>query len=75
MIKYLTVKQVADACEKNKYLLMLYPSGHRMGVNCKISKIILNKRQYSKDSETSFIGYLPCDFNTYINYKHRFVKS
>ena len=73
MTNYLTVKQVKNACSNNDYLLMTFPSGYKMGVNCKISDVILNKRKYKNNCKTSYIGFEPCNLNTYINFKHKFI--
>jgi hypothetical protein len=70
---YLTVRQVKAACEKHQYLLLRHASGSQVAINSRISKVI-EKKGYVKDHiKTIFVGYLPCDFQTYITKKVPFI--
>lgn len=71
--RYLTVRQLYDACQKHKYLLLRFASGYQMGVNCKIAAIAqrVNPKEWGK--ETEFVSYKPCDLNEYIEHKHSFI--
>ena len=72
-MKYLTVKQLYNACQNHSYLLLRFGSGYQMGINCKAAKIAqrLNPKEWEK--ETSIVSYKPCGLNEYIEHKHPFI--
>lgn len=69
----LTVKQIKNACDKHKYLLFRYSIGKRIGINAGISKYIQSKQKLNDNQITNLIGFEPCDFNTYLNFKIPFI--
>ena len=73
--RYLTVKQLYDACQKHKYLLLRFKSGYQMGINCKVAEIAqrLNPKEWGK--KTDFVSYIPCGLNEYIQHKHSFISN
>ena len=74
MEKNLTIKQISNACEKHKYLLLRFRSGHLMGVNSKVANILKSRNTYNENQETDFMSFRPCDLIEYINHKHPFFK-
>lgn len=66
---YLTVKQVKNACAEYDYILFRNRYGDLAGYNTKFSKLSLRKRDYKDTDSTSFVSFIPCDLNTYINFK------
>ena len=70
---FLTVKQLKAACEKHPYILVRFASGYLMGVNSKVVKLIEKREAYPDDKLTGYIGFIPCDFQEYINCKHPFA--
>lgn len=73
MKKYrLTVGDIRYAAKRHKYLISRCKSGHKMGINSK-SVFIGENRHAHGNKKTSFTGIVPCDFNTYLNYKHKFI--
>lgn len=75
MVNYLTVKQLYDACQKNKYLLLRFASGYQMGVNCKAAKIAQRLNPKEWDKKTEFVSYQPCGMEEYIQHKHPFLNT
>lgn len=70
--RYLTVKQLYDACQKNSYLLLRFASGYQMGVNCRVAAIAQRLNPKEWEQETDFVSYKPCGINEYIEHKHPF---
>lgn len=71
--RFLTVKQLWDACQTNNYLLLRYASGYQMAVNCRVAKIAQRLNPKEWESETNFVSYKPCGLNEYIEHKHPFM--
>ncbi len=69
----LTVKQLYDACQKHKYLLLRFASGYQMGINCKVAAIAKRLKPVNWENETDYISYTPCSINEYIEHKHPFI--
>jgi hypothetical protein len=69
---YLTVAQLKKACENHSYILARFSSGNLMGINTKVANIALKRKYYDESLCTNYIGYIPCDFQTYISHKHSF---
>ena len=69
---YLTVEQLKKACSEHKFILAIFSSGKLMGINTKVADIVLRKRVVNPNAFTSYIGFVPCDFQTYISNKHGF---
>lgn len=72
---FLTVRQLYNACQSNKYLLLRFDSGYQMGINCKIAAIAQRLNPEKWEKETDFVSYKPCDLNEYIEHKHSFIIS
>ena len=72
-MKYLTVKEIKLACQKHKYILVQYKEGCYGAINCGVSPIALKRKSYSDEDETRIVSYSPCDFQTYISYKHPYL--
>lgn len=70
----MTVKQLTDACNKYDYILCRYADGDVVGMNTKIATIAKRKKRYAWNAKTAFVGYIPCDFQTYITFKQPFIK-
>lgn len=70
MTNYLTVRQLYDACQEHKYLLLRFRSGYQMGVNCGIAKIAQRLNPKNLDGQTDFISYKPCGLEEYIQNKN-----
>lgn len=73
MVKYLTVGQMKNILSNNNYILVVHRNSIQVGINCKVSKIALKKREYKDYENTSIIGYQPCNFQEYISYKIPFI--
>lgn len=73
MVKYLTVGQVKNICSKHEYILVKCIDNVPVGINCKVSKIALKKRDYKDHEKTSIISYMPCNFHEYISQKGKFI--
>lgn len=71
--RYLTVKQLNDACKKHPYILARFVSGYQMGINSKVAPIAQKRKKHDDNELTEFVSFLPCDINTYITHKHSFV--
>jgi len=71
--RFLTVKQLWDACQTNDYLLLRFASGYQMGVNCRVAKIAQRLNPKEWEHETDFVSYKPCGLNEYIEHKHPFM--
>lgn len=69
---YLTVGQLKNACKNYPYILARFRSGNLMGINTKVANIALKRKEYNDNNFTDYIGFIPCDFQTYISYKHGF---
>ena len=69
----MTGNELYEACKKHRYLLLRYSSGRLMGTNSKVADIMLKKSYVDLTKELKVKSYIPCSFNTYINYKHPFV--
>ena len=70
--RYLTVKQLYDACQSHNYLLLRFASGYQMGINCKVAAIAQRLKPKGWQNETDFVSYKPCGINEYIEHKHSF---
>jgi hypothetical protein len=71
--RYLTVKQLNNACKKHPYILARFASGYQMGINSKVAPIAQKRKKHDDNELTEFVSFLPCDINTYITHKHPFV--
>jgi hypothetical protein len=71
--RYLTVKQLNDACKKHPYILARFASGYQMGINSKVAPIAQKRKKHEDTELTEFVSFLPCDINTYISHKHPFA--
>jgi hypothetical protein len=71
-IPYLTVKQVKDACNEHRYLILRFWAGHQIGVNGKIARLAKKKKEVKDSENTKFVSFKPCGINEYINHKHPF---
>jgi|688.fasta_scaffold1577111_2 hypothetical protein len=71
--RYLTVKQLNNACKKHPYILARFASGYQMGINSKVAPIAQKRKKYDDNELTEFVSFLPCDINTYITHKHPFM--
>jgi hypothetical protein len=71
--RYLTVKQLNNACKKHPYILARFASGYQMGINSKVAPIAQKRKKHDDNELTEFVSFLPCDFNTYITHKHPFM--
>jgi hypothetical protein len=71
-MKYLTFKQLDEACKKHAYLILRFGSGHQMGVNTKVSKLSKKKYGFKENHISDFVSFRPCSFIEYIQYKHPF---
>jgi len=69
-INYLTVNQLSEACKSNKYILCKFSSGKLMGINTRCASIAKKRNKYNDNDLTEFVGYIPCNINSYINLKH-----
>jgi len=69
---YLTVSQLKKACSKHKFILARFRSGNLMGINTKVADIALKRKEYNDNNLTDYIGFIPCNFQTYISHKHSF---
>lgn len=69
---YLTVGQLKNACKNYPYILARFRSGNLMGINTKVANIALKRKEYNDNNFTDYIGFIPCDFQTYISYKNGF---
>lgn len=71
--RYLTVKQLNNACKKHPYILARFASGYQMGINSKLAPIAQKRKKHNDNELTEFVSFLPCDINTYISHKHPFM--
>jgi hypothetical protein len=71
--RYLTVKQLNNACKKHPYILARFASGYQMGINSKVAPIAQKRKKHDDNEITEFVSFLPCDINTYITHKHPFM--
>jgi hypothetical protein len=71
--RYLTVKQLNNACNKHPYILARFASGYQMGINSKVAPIAQKRKKHDDNDLTEFVSFLPCDINTYITHKHPFM--
>ena len=71
--RYLTVKQLNNACKKHPYILARFASGYQMGINSKVAPIAQKRKKHDDNELTEFVSFLPCDINTYITHKHPFT--
>ena len=71
--RYLTVKQLNNACKKHPYILARFASGYQMGINSKVAPIAQKRKKHNDNELTEFVSFLPCDINTYISHKHPFM--
>ena len=71
--RYLTVKQLNNACKKHLYILARFASGYQMGINSKVAPIAQKRKKHDDNHLTEFVSFLPCDINTYISHKHPFM--
>jgi len=72
-MKRLTFYQLKKACDENDFILVRDYKNDLLGFNTKIAKIILKHKSYKNSHKTRFISFIPCDFQTYINYKIPFL--
>lgn len=72
-VRYLTIKQLNDACKKHSYILVRFASGYQMGINSKVAPIAQKRKKHDDGELTEFVGFSPCNINTYITHKHPFV--
>ena len=70
---FLTVSNLRKACDNYSYILVRNINGDLLGINTKVSKIASKRKKYHGNQKTRFIGFLPCDFQTYISFKVGFV--
>jgi hypothetical protein len=70
---FLTVSNLRKACENYSYILLINLNGDLLGINTKVSKIASKRKKYHGNQRTRFIGFMLCDFQTYISYKGGFV--
>jgi hypothetical protein len=70
MEKFLTVAELYNACKAHKFLLLRFPTGYQMGVNCKVADIAIRRKQYKDTDETAFTSFKPCSLIEYIEHKH-----
>ncbi len=70
---FMTVKQLNQACNKHPYILARFDSGYVMGINSKIAPIARKRKKHPDNMETEFVSFRPCDFITYLHYKHPFM--
>ena len=70
---FLTVSNLRKACDNYSYILVRNLNGDLLGINTKVSKIASKRKKYHGNQKTRFIGFLPCDFQTYISFKVGFV--
>ena len=71
--RYLTVKQLNNACKKHPYILARFASGYQMGINSKVAPIAQKRKKHDDNELSEFVSFLPCDINTYITHKHPFM--
>ena len=69
----MTGTELYKVCKTHKYFLLRYDTGYLMGINTKVADIRLKKNDIDLSKETKIKGFIPCNFNTYINYKHPFI--
>jgi len=72
-MKYLTVKQLNQACKENKYLLLRNSDGVLFGVNGGSAKLALKRTRFQMEDNTTWIGFIPCSFDKYITNKIPFL--
>jgi len=72
-MKNLTFYQLKKACDENKFILLRSVDGKLSGVNTKIAEIILKHKKYKNSHKSKYIGFIPCNFQEYINYKISFI--
>ena len=70
---FLTVSNLRKACDNYSYILVRNLNGDLLGINTKVSKIASKRKKYHGNQKTRFIGFLPCEFQTYISFKVGFV--
>ena len=70
---FLTVSKLRKACENYNYILVRNRLGDLTGINTKVAKIADKRKKYHGNQKTRFIGFLPCDFQTYISFKSGFL--
>lgn len=73
-MKTLTVKEVKEACQSNRFVIVNYISGAVGGVNCAVLPKALKKREYKESKHTKVVSIQPCTFMEYISYKSSFVR-
>ena len=74
-VKNITVKQIMNACLKNKYLLLRTTNGNLLAVNARAGNIAKKRKEYRPNNKTDFTSITPCDLNTYITHKVAFIRS
>ncbi len=70
---FLTVSKLRKACKNYNYILVRNRLGDLTGINTKVAKIIDKRKKYHGNKKTRYIGFLPCDFQTYISFKSGFL--
>jgi hypothetical protein len=71
-MKNMTVRQLYDACQNHRYLLLRLPSGYKMGVNGRVAKLAQRLSPKEWEKETDFVSYKFCGILEYIEHKHPF---
>ena len=72
----LTIGQIKKAISSSDYILCRDQNGFLHGINSKImntKKIKSSLENRGKDGLTIWIGWKPCTFMEYINYKDPFI--
>lgn len=74
-MKKLRVYQIHNACQLYKYIVLRYPDGDCIAINCKVSKTKKPLAIYNKkpNRKTRFISFRTCSFMEYISLKTPFV--
>lgn len=73
-MKNLTRKQLFDATQNNRFILLRHNTHNIMyGHNCAVAKLSMFKNLEIDDSETAWSGFRPCSFQEYISEKIAFA--
>jgi len=74
-MKKLRIYQIHNVCQLHKYLLLRYPDGHYIAINCKVvnTKKLLKKFDKKPNAKTNFVSFRACSFMEYISLKTPFL--
>ena len=74
-MKRLRVYQIHNACQLYKYLILRYPNGDCIAINCKVAKTKKPLKRFNKkpNGKTNFVSFCPCSFMEYISLKTPFL--